>query len=333
MQSPTIAILGGTGRFGAPFIREFLAQGVRVRLLARSPESVARRYPRAEVHRGTMLSYTHLKHALQRVSAAFLITPVGANGDVGIELTAARQAIAAARDVRLPHLIYLSLIQPLPATGVPLLDVKGRIDTLLKESRLPFSSLRTGCYMDTWLSFFPAFMRMGLYLMPVGSRHRFSFTAQRDVARLATRLMRSDRILHHAVDVIDPTAHSIADVVGFYQAAGGKKMIALGRWLLPILTLLRPMLLRWLFPKEASRIDLFNYFNTHDWIGDPHRLTHLLPGFRVTTMAAYLRNVVAGYTWGSEKTVRAAEEARRTPSGNLSQGPPGRETRCRTNEH
>ncbi len=287
---PTIAVLGGTGHFGAPFIHEFLRQGLMVRILARFPGKVAGRFPKADVCHGTMFNRAHVERAVNGMSAAFLITPVGDNDDAQVELAAARLAIKAAQATHLPHLIYLSLIQPFPATGVPMLDVKGQIETMLRISGLPFSSLRTGCYMDTWLSFSPRLMRLGIYPMPVGPCHRFSFTAQRDVARVAVRLIRNHLILNGVLDVVEADARSVEEVVALYQAATGRKVIPMGRWLLPVIKLLRPVLFRWLCPKAASRVALFNYFNSHDWIGDPRLMARLWPDFRVTTMVDFLKS-------------------------------------------
>jgi len=288
-QRQTIAVLGGTGRFGAPYIRTFMDQGLRVRILARSPDPVHKRFPTADVLRGNMLNRFDVEQALDGAEAAFLITPVGGNDDIQIELKAVRCAIAATKAVRLLHLIYLSLIQPPRPTGVPMLDVKERIERMLVAGSVPFSSLRTGCYMDTWLSFFPRVMKIGLYLMPIGPRHRFSFTAQQDVARLAVTLMRRHQVLNAGIDVIDPQPRSLIDMVNLYQAVTGKKLTPVGPWLLPVVMLLRPVLFRWAYPSGASRVGLFHYFNENDWIGDARQLPAVMPGFRVTSMRDFLR--------------------------------------------
>lgn len=287
-RPPIVAVLGGTGPFGAPYVDEFIDQGLTVRVLARSPQTAAGRFPGAEVRRGSQLCVAHVKDIMNGASAAFLITPVGGNDDVGIELAAARRTIRAAQATRLPHLIYLSLIQPTPATGVPMLDVKRRIEEMARAGGLPFSSLRTGCYMDTWLGFFPRCMRLGIYPMPIGPGHRFSFTAQRDAARIAVSLILSGKIIDGAIDVVDPRPRSVGDVVDLYRSIARRRLIPAGRWLLPVLILLRPTLFRWLYPRGASRVALFDYLSGNDWIGDCGPLTAALPGFKVTTMEDYL---------------------------------------------
>ena len=288
-SKPVVAVLGGTGRFGAPYIREFIDNGMQVRILARSPQQVAKRYALAQVVPGSMMRLSDVNAALQGACAAFLITPVGGNDAVRIEVEAAQTAIMAARTTGLPHLIFLSLIQPVRPTGVPMLDVKGEIEAMALAAGIPFSSLRTGCYMDTWLSFFPLWIRLGLYLFPVASGRRYSFTSQRDVALAAALLIRQHIVLHGAVDVVDPCPYTLQEVVDFYQAESGRRLTPVGNWLLPILKLLKPILFRWISPISASRISLFSYFNDHDWVGESSALNEVLPGFRITSMPVHIK--------------------------------------------
>ena len=282
-------MLGGSGRFGGPFIREFLDQGLDVRVLARSPRKVTHRFPLARVMRGNMMHLSDVIRIFQEAAAALLITPLGGNDDIRIELKAARTAIKAAATVRLPHLIHLSLVQPLRPTGIPLLDVKGRIEAEIMSAGIPFSSLRTGCYMDIWLAFFTILMKLGLYLLPIATDHCFSFTSQRDVARVVVLLIRHKKVLNGPIDVIDPQARTLQDVIELYQASTGRRLRPIGRWLLPILKALKPALFRWLYPTVASRVSLFGYFNENDWVGDPHSLPKLLPEFLVTSMDDHIR--------------------------------------------
>ena len=285
----TITVLGGTGRFGAPYIRTFIEQGLHVRILARSPDKAIKRFPQADIRKGSMVHVSDVKKALLGSEAAFLITPVGGNDDIGLELKAAHCAIKAANTVQLPHLIFLSLIQPDYPTGVPMLDVKKQIEELITTSGVPFSSLRTGCYIDTWLSFFPKFMNTGLYLMPIGTDRRFSFTCQEDVARVAVFLVRHKKVLNDTLDIIDSQALSVTDVVDLYKAVTRRQLMPLGHWLLPILTMLRPVLFRWMYPTGASRVKLFNYFNKNDWVGNYRPLAEVFPEFRTTSMRSYLQ--------------------------------------------
>lgn len=285
----TIAVLGGTGPFGQAFIHAFAAQGVGVRILARKPGPVAERFPGAEVMRGSMLAVADACHAMAGAAGALLITPVGGNDDTAIELRAARVAVEAARRVCLSHLIYVSLIQPSHPTGVPMLDVKRDIERLIAASGIPWSSLRTGCYMDAWLAFFPFCMKLGFYLFPIRSRHHFSFTSEPDVARAAALLIRNGQVLNRPVDLVESRSRTLQEVARAYEAATGCRLRLLGHWLLPVLKALRPLVFRWAFPTGASRVGLLGYFDRHDWIGDPGQASSMISGFRPTGMERHLK--------------------------------------------
>jgi uncharacterized protein YbjT (DUF2867 family) len=287
-DTPTIAVLGGTGHVGIPYISEFLAQGLKVRVLARSPERVAGRFPGAEVIQGSMMDADDVRGAVEGADAAFLITPIGGNDDAGIELRAARAAITAAQAARLPHLIFSSVIQSNEPTGVPLLDVKLSIEEMLEESGLPWSALRTGCYMEDWLEFSPTLLKRGIFFFPISPTHQLSFTSQRDVSRAAVALLRQHRILYGSLDVIEPVTRTLNEVARVYGEQSGRKVVHAGGSLLPLMKALRPVVFRWLKPVLASKVQLAGYFDTHDWVGDPSQLAAVLPGFRVTSLERYV---------------------------------------------
>ena len=287
-DTPTIAVLGGTGHVGIPYISEFLAQGLKIRVLARSPERVACRFPKAEVIHGSMMDAEDVREALEGADGGFLITPIGGNDDAEIELRAAQAAITAAQDAQLPHLIFSSVIQPNGPSGIPLLDVKLAIERLLEESGLPWSALRIGCYMEDWLEFSPSLLNKGIFFFPISPTHHLSFTSQRDVSRVAISLLRQHRVLYGSLDVIEPVPRTLSEVAKLYSEYLGRKVIHAGGSLLPLMKSLRPVLFRFLNPVLASKVRLAGYFDTHDWFGDPSQLANALPGFRVTSMESYL---------------------------------------------
>jgi len=285
----TIGILGGTGPFGRPFIREFVAQGLTVRILTRTPGPITARFPGADVRQGSMMVVDDVCRLLDGAAGGLLITPVGWNDDTAIELKAARVAVAAARRVGLPHLIYVSLIQPSYPTGVPLLDVKRDIENEIATSGIPWSSLRTGCYMDAWLAFLPFFMKLGFYLFPLPSRHHFSFTSEPDVARVVALLIRNGQILNGPVDLVESRPRTLQEVVGVYEKSTGRRLHLSGSWILPVLKILRPVVFRWAFPTGASRVRLLGYFDRHDWVGNSEQIRQAIPGFEPVSMEDHMR--------------------------------------------
>ncbi|HVO10368.1 MAG TPA: NAD(P)H-binding protein [Vicinamibacteria bacterium] len=298
-KEPTITVLGGTGHVGATYIEEFLAAGLRTRILARAPERSEKRFPRAEVVRGSMLDANDVARAMEGADAALLITPIGGNNDPGPELRAAASAIAAAAKARLPHLIYASQLLPRQPTGVAILDAKVEIEDRLAASGLAWSSLCIGCYMDEWLGMAPGLLRLGLLLNPLSKDRPFSFTCKQDVARVAITLVRQCRTLNGTLDVVEPTVRTLSDAAGRIGQVLGRRVVASGRW--PLLPLMRAArgLLRRAKPILVSKIELGTYFDSHGYVGRTTQMAEVLPGFPVTSLDEYLR-----------RAFKAAEPAR-----------------------
>lgn len=288
-NKPTITVLGGTGHVGVTYIKEFLTAGLRTRILARSPENVGRRFPQAEVVRGSMLEQHDVARAMEGVDAAFLITPIGGNNDPEPELRAARTAIAAAQTTQLAHLIYASQLLPEKPTGVAILDAKVKVEEMLAASGLAWSSLCIGCYMDEWLGMAPGLLRIGILLNPLSADLNFSFTCKQDVARVTVELVQQGRTLNGTLDVIEPIPRTLADVAELIGRILGRKVVASGSWpLLPLMRMARFLLGRFK-PIMVSKVILGSYFDRHGYVGNTKQMADVLPSFEVTALDTYVR--------------------------------------------
>ncbi|MBN1265768.1 MAG: NmrA family NAD(P)-binding protein [Anaerolineales bacterium] len=287
-----ITILGGTGHIGKVFIDTFIQHGLTVRILARNPELLEARYPDCEILRGSMLNKEDVSTCMQGSRAAFLITPIGGNNDFSIELEAARTAAFSAKKTGLPHLIFSSVLQKEKPTGIPLLDSKRIIETLLAESDIPWSSLRAGFYMEDVLNLAPVFLKAGVFFFPLSTRHAYSFTTQKDQARAAVELLKKHGPLNDAVDVIEPEPRSMKDIARLFSESIGKKVRPSGAqpWMtmlklaLPIMSKTNPVM--------VSKTGMLEYFNQADFIGNTGALLSILPDFTITSMESFIRSSV-----------------------------------------
>jgi uncharacterized protein YbjT (DUF2867 family) len=286
----TIAILGGTGHVGVTYIEEFLSEGLRVRILARSPERVKMRFPECDVAQGSMMEQGDVAHVMEEADAAFLITPIGGNNNPELELNAARTAIAAGQATQLRHLIYASQILPDRSTGVAILDAKAEIERIFAASGVPWSSLCIGCYMDEWLGMAPGLLKIGLFLNPISASRQFSFTCKKDVARVAVELLQRGYSLNGTLDVIESRPRTLADAAELIGQVLGRKVTAGGSW--PLLPLMRTALplFRLFKPVMASKVVLGSYFDRHGYVGNTRQMSEVLADFEVTTLEEYLRD-------------------------------------------
>ena len=287
----TITILGGTGHVGVTYIEEFLSAGLGTRILARLPERIKEPFPEAEVVRGSMMEGGDVVRAMEGADAAFLITPIGGNNDPEPELKAAHTAIAAAQATQLAHLIYASQLLPKRPTGVAILDAKAEIERMLAGSGVPWSTLCIGCYMDEWLGMATGLLKMGVLLNPISANRQFSFTCKRDVARVAVKLLQQGRALNGTLDVIEPMPRTLADTAELIGRVLERKVVASGSWpLLPLMRMALP-LFRLFKPLMVSKVILGSYFDKYGYVGNTNQMAEVLPGFEVTTLDKYLRDV------------------------------------------
>ena len=290
-QQPTITVLGGTGHVGRIYIQEFLNANFNVRILARSPERVRRRFPEAEIVHGSMMQDKDVEHAMKNSDGAFLITPIGGNNDPEPELKAARAATEGAKASQLPHLIYASQILPKQLTGVAILDAKNEIEKMLGSSGLPWSSLCIGCYMDEYLGMAQGLQKLGLLFNPISSDLPLSFTMKNDVARITAQLLRQRRPLNGTLDVIEPVTRTLAEVAELIGQFRGRKVVASGSYpWASILSMALPLFCRFK-PIMASKVTLLNYFNKHGYIGNPNQMAEVLPQFKITMMETYIKTL------------------------------------------
>ena len=284
-----LTVIGGSGPVARPIVDELIELGFRVRLLARSADKVAQRYPAAEVVQGSMLDERAVARAMRGAATTLLITPIGPRNDAAYEIAAARPTIEAARRLETTSVIFVSTLAGGRRTGVALLDAKVEIEALLERSGVPWTALRCGTYMEDVIDSRTNWIDRGLFFFPVRRHLPFHFTEQRDVARAVRALVDRRRMLMAAVDLVDPTTYTPAGVARLMSEVCGRPIRATGR--VPILWLLY---LAWPYfhlrrHRMSTIIPLIRYFNRQGYRGDGQRLSQALPGWTATTLPDHLR--------------------------------------------
>lgn len=160
-EARLILLTGATGYIGSRLLPQLVADGWRVRCLARQPENLRPRVPPGvEVVRGDLLDPPSLAAAMVDVHAAFyLVHSMGARGDFELhDRLAAEHFASAARAAGLQRIIYLGGLaaeeQPLSAhlcsrhqvghilraSGVPVIEFRASI--IIGSGSLSFEMIR-----------------------------------------------------------------------------------------------------------------------------------------------------------------------------------------------
>lgn len=284
----TIVLIGCSGYIGQAYIEKFIALGLKVKVLARTPEKITKKFPEAEVIKGSLFNEDDVIKTMQNANAAFLITPIGPRNNKKVELDAATASINAAKKINFQHLIFVSVLIPEYPSGVALLDAKPEIENMIRDSGLPWTSIRCGTYMEDVIEHRIKNLLKGTYFFPVDKEKEFNLTCQADLPRFVDMLLKNNKILNAPIDFIESRNYKPDDIAALAGKALNRKVKASGKYpYYALLHLVFPIL--YLRKHRLSTIiPLIRFFNIHGYLGDTKQLSEVFPDFKMTTLEEYL---------------------------------------------
>jgi uncharacterized protein YbjT (DUF2867 family) len=149
-----VLLVGGTGRLGSRVGRRLLAEGRRVRVLARSPataEDLARLG--AEIVAGDLRDRGSLERAVRGVARVVVTAHDDrSRGHAGWARQAAghHHLIEAARAERVEHLVFVSCRGVGPEHPLPAFRLKHAVEVRLRGSGLGHAIVRPTAFMEPW---------------------------------------------------------------------------------------------------------------------------------------------------------------------------------------
>lgn len=153
MSVKTFLITGGTGRQGGAVISALLKSGsqVQVKALTRNTESAASQALTSkgvQMVKGDLLNQASLVSAFKGVDAAFLVSDFSGPGGIETEIKQGQVFADAAKEARVPHVVFTSVGSADVATEVPHFHSKFQIEQKIQESGVPWTILRPVAFMD-----------------------------------------------------------------------------------------------------------------------------------------------------------------------------------------
>jgi NAD(P)H dehydrogenase (quinone) len=209
-----ILITGASGRV-ARRSAELLASGGRaLRLMTRTPGSVARPV-NAEVVYGDFAEPASLDSAFAGVTTALIVSGFAAPG---ARAQMHRNAFDAAARAHVQHVVYLSLQGASPSSKYPFSRDHALSEQYLAASRVPFTVLRNAFYLDMFLEMFDA---AGVIRGP-SKQGRGAFVSREDCARIASAVLTAPP--GGTYDVTGPEALSLTDVARRLSVIVGREL-------------------------------------------------------------------------------------------------------------
>lgn len=191
MSKPCL-VYGATGAQGGAVVRALLADGARVRILARSPA----RNPfagndRVEALQGDFDDAASLRRASQGAAGVVLVMPLAYDRERVVRW--GRQAIDAAVEAGAGVLVFnTSSVVPDAPAGVAALDIKVELEAYLKRADVPSVTLRSTVYMGNlaapWSA--PALVHQGVLAYPLPADQRVSWISWEEAAAYAVAALK-----------------------------------------------------------------------------------------------------------------------------------------------
>jgi len=219
MTTPlTVLFCGATGRFGAltPLLRSC---GHRVVAATRDPASpAARRLRQAGAHlvRADFDDPASLRRAAAQADAVVTAGTAHAAGPPA-DTRHGRNIIAAARDARVGHLVYITVAGASQPTGVPVIDSKHAVELRLRGSNVPYTIIAPAYFMENvWNPWNEAALAAGRWPSPVARSRLLQQIPVADVLAFSAHVLESrDVMLGQRIEIASDqlTAGEAAAVV------------------------------------------------------------------------------------------------------------------------
>lgn len=221
-----IMVTGGTGTTGSRVVHELLARGAEVQVLTRNPERAGAIFPQARAVAGDLLNPADLRPAFEGVDALFLLL-AGVPSEAHEGLT----AVALAREAGVRRIVYLSVHQTeRPPRHVPHIGAKLLIESVIRESGIPYTFIRPNVFMQNDYWYQEALLEHAVYPQPIGDKGA-SLCDVRDIAEAAAITLTTDGHEGEAYTIAGPrsftgqqAARLWSDVLGKQVAYGGHEM-------------------------------------------------------------------------------------------------------------
>ncbi|MEY2674353.1 MAG: hypothetical protein RLZZ514_918, partial [Actinomycetota bacterium] len=190
-QPALCLVTGATGYIGGRLIRELLAHGYRVRILARNPERLHEHpwFDQIEIATGDAHDPKSLADALKGVDVAYyLLHALMSKDDFEAEERSLAQGFsAAAKTAKVSRIVYLGGIIAESETLSPHLKARTETGEILRASGVPTIELRAGVVIGSGSASFEMLRylteRLPIMTVPKWVNNRIQPIAIRDVLR------------------------------------------------------------------------------------------------------------------------------------------------------
>ena len=220
-------ITGATGKIGKIVATELLAQGQKVRVIARNADKLKELVDLgAEAMPGNSYDVNFLKEAFKGADAVFcLMMPDMFAADVYKEQTLiAENFYEAVSANKVPNVVLLSSIGAHLRKGAGIVDGLGYMEELFLQLKdVNVLNLRPTYFMENTLGLIGTIKQMGIAGTPVSADRKFPMVATRDIGAVVAKRMLNLNFQGNTIEyVLGPRDMNYAEVTAIAGKAIGK---------------------------------------------------------------------------------------------------------------
>ena len=218
MSESRVLVAGATGQLGRVIVSKLVANGVRVRALARRADALAQVTTGAEIAAVDLRDVPRLTEACrgveQIVATANNNMGKGPTSPTKIDLAAYQNLCAAARNAGVKRLMYVSYRGVDRDAPVDIFRIKWYVEDAIRRSGVPFVMLRPTAFMDIWIDQILAkgIREKGVATIFGDGRRVTNYIAVDDVADFAVRVVARPELVNEAIEAGGPSNVSLNDL-------------------------------------------------------------------------------------------------------------------------
>lgn len=278
----TIAVVGASGTIGSRVVAGLASGGKRVRAITRTPISGT---DGVEVYAADLTDIDAAVEALEGASAVYLTPPEAGDDPTGLELTICTNVIDAATKHTVEHVVMHTAVRADRGdTGARVLDNKTPIEHALAESGLGYTILRPAWFLQNlWAA--RDYLQNGVVSLPWPGDMVWAATDINDIVDAAIQFL--DRgPANRGFDIHVPGGITGQQIATAASTVLGHE-VAYQEAEVPTRTYVDSFPLS--DPHKEMYAELFDYFRSTTYLGDPQPITEALPGFRIRGVEDFLR--------------------------------------------
>lgn len=209
-----ILVTGASGQLGQRIVQHLLARqpqtgARRLAVSVREPSRVTHLVEKGiEVRVG---NFDHPRQLAQAFTGVDRLVLVSTDGPRPVRVEQHRNAIAAARNAGVGHILYTSFLDADAASLSEFAQVHADTEAALAESGMPCTILRNGLYADFLPMAFAAALHTGVLELPAG-QGRVSYISRNDLAEAIAAAALAPRLEKKVYQLTGQTSHDYADL-------------------------------------------------------------------------------------------------------------------------